>query len=219
LLYWLGRGEVDMPSDWLSLSEVAGILGVHSSTVRNWSDKGLLPVHRTQGGHRRYLRSEIDLWMQAQNAANVEEDVHLVVKNALRNTRMQISEGRLNAESWYAKLDDEARTQYRKSSRSLMQGLIGYLAVEKRAGDAEAQALGYEYASRGYRYGLSATEAGGAFWFIRNLLMESMMTDYEAASVRSPLAWSDMFRKMTHFTDQIMLTLLETYEAYHRNNR
>jgi excisionase family DNA binding protein len=208
-----------MPSDWLSLSEVAGILGVHSGTVRNWSDKGFLPVHRTQGGHRRYLRSEIDLWMQAQNASNVEEDVHLVVKNALRNTRMQISEGRLNAESWYAKLDDKARAQYRKSSRSLMQGLIGYLAVEKQAGGAEAQALGYEYASFGYRYGLSVTEAVSAFLFFRNLLMESMMTDYVAASVRSPIAWSDMFRKMTNFTDQIMLTLLETYEAYHRNNR
>ena len=208
-----------MASDWLSLSEVAIILGVHSSTVRNWSDKGLLPVHRTQGGHRRYLRSEIDLWMQAQNAANVEEDVHLVVKNALQNTRLQITEGRLNAESWYAKLDDEARAQYRKSSRSLMQGLIGYLAVEQYSGDAEAQALGYEYASRGYRYGLSVTEAVSAFLFFRNLLMESMMTDYEAASVRSPLAWSDMFRKMTDFTDQIMLTLLETYEAYHQNSR
>ena len=208
-----------MASDWLSLSEVAIILGVHSSTVRNWSDKGFLPVHRTQGGHRRYLRSEIDLWMQAQNAVTVEEDVHLVVKNALQNTRLQITEGRLNAESWYAKLDDEERAQYRKSSRSLMQGLIGYLAVEQYSGDAEAQALGYEYASRGYRYGLSVTEAVSAFLFFRNLLMESMMTDYEAASVRSPLAWSDMFRKMTDFTDQIMLTLLETYEAYHQNSR
>lgn len=55
-----------MRPEWLSLSKVASILGVHPSTVRNWSDQGVLPVHRTKGGHRRYLRSEIDLWMELQ---------------------------------------------------------------------------------------------------------------------------------------------------------
>ena len=30
--------------------------------MRIWSDKGLLPVYRTQGGHRRYKRNEVLLW-------------------------------------------------------------------------------------------------------------------------------------------------------------
>ncbi len=208
-----------MSAKWLSLSDVAEILGVHPSTVRNWSDQGMLPVHRTQGGHRRYLRSELDLWMQAQYAGGADDEAHLVVKNALRHTRMQISEGRLNAETWYAKLDEEARAQYRQSGRALLQGLTGYLASDEKNAGTESQALGYEYASRGHRYGLSVTEATHAFLFFRNLLMESMLTVYEAASVRSPHAWSEMFRKMNDFTDQIMITLLETYEAYQRGNR
>lgn len=203
-----------MSAEWLGLSEVAEVLGVHPSTVRNWSDQGLLPVHRTQGGHRRYLRSELDLWKQAQDVDGLDEGAHLVVKNALRSTRIQVSEGRLNAESWYVKLDDDARAQYRKSGRTLLQGLIGYLASDDQTDKTETQALGYEYASRGHRYGLSVTEATHAFLFFRNLLLESMLAVYEAASVRSPRAWSEMFRKMTGFTDQIMITLLETYEAY-----
>jgi excisionase family DNA binding protein len=206
-----------MPNDWLSLSDVAEILGIHPSTVRLWSDKGMLPVHRTQGGHRRYLRSEVDLWQQSQRASGKNE-AHLVVQNALKNTRFQVSEGHLAAESWYIKLDDEAREQYRKSGRTLLEGLFNYLASRGRTAAAEAQSLGYEYASRGRRCGLNTSEAVHAFLFFRNVLMDSMLAVYEAASVQSPAAWSDMFRRINEFTDQIMITLLETYEAYERGN-
>jgi excisionase family DNA binding protein len=207
-----------MPDDWLSLSEVAEILGVHPSTVRSWSDQGALPVHRTQGGHRRYLRSEVELWMLSQSA-NGSGDARLVVQNALKSTRFRISEGRLSQETWYVKLDGEAREQYRQSGRRLMQGLIDFLSSDGRLAEAEAHALGYEYASRGRRHGLSVTDAANAFLFFRNTLLESMLAVYEAAAVQSPFAWSDMFRKINAFTDQIMLALLDTYEAYQRGSK
>ncbi len=202
---------------WLSLSDVAELLGIHPSTVRVWSDKGTLPVHRTQGGHRRYLRSELELWVQSQRSDGASE-AHLVVQNALKNTRFQISEGRLQAEAWYQKLDEEARAQYRRSGRQLLEGLFNFMASHGKEAAAEGRSLGYEYASRGRRYGLSTAEAMHAFLFFRNLLMDSMLTVYEAAAVQSPAAWSDMFRKINQFTDQILVTLLETYEAYERGN-
>jgi len=37
--------------------------------------------------------------------------------------------------------------------------------------------------------------------------------------VRSPHAWSDMMRKINEFTDVILITIMETYEAYHRESR
>jgi excisionase family DNA binding protein len=207
-----------MPSEWLSLSDVAQILGVHPSTVRSWSDQGMLPVHRTRGGHRRYLRSEVDLWQLARRA-NGSGDANLVVQNALRNTRFQITEGHLAAESWYTKLDEEAREQYRISGRSLLQGLIHSLGQDPARSSAEAEALGYEYAARGRRYGLNSVEATKAFLFFRNMLIESMLSVYESAAVQSPHAWSGMFRKINDFTDIILITLLETYEAYYRASR
>jgi excisionase family DNA binding protein len=207
-----------MPNDWLSIGDVAEVLGIHPSTVRKWSDQGVLPVHRTQGGHRRYLRSEMELWMQSQRA-NGPSDVHMIVQNALRNIRFQISEGRLGEESWYHKLDSEARQQYRYSGRVLLQGLIGYLNSDGVQADAEAHAIGYEYASRARRFGLNVVDAVHAFHFFRNVLMESMLTVYESASVRSPYAWGDMFRKVNSFTDQILITILETFEAYQRGDR
>jgi excisionase family DNA binding protein len=207
-----------MPGDWLNLTEVSKLLGVHPGTVRNWADQGHLPVHRTQGGHRRFRLSEVELWMQSKRPAPIDEG-HLVVQNALRNTRMQIGEGRLESEGWYQKLDNEARNQYRRSGRSLLQGLLGYLATDGVIADAEARSLGYEYASRGWRCGLTYSEAMHAFLFFRNLLMDSMLGVYEAAAVSSPQAWGSLFRKVNAFADQIQLTLLETYEAYQRGNR
>jgi excisionase family DNA binding protein len=207
-----------MTGEWLSLSEVSKILGVHPSTVRNWSDQGYLPVHRTKGGHRRFRRGEVELWMQAQRENGTNES-NLVVQNALKRTRIQISEGRLESEEWYQKLDNDAREQYRRSGRALLQGLAGFLADDGDSAEAEARSLGYEYASRGWRYGLSCSQATHAFLFFRNVLMDSMLAVYEAAAVNSPQAWSDMFRKIGAFTDQILITLLETYDAYQRGNR
>jgi excisionase family DNA binding protein len=205
-------------SEWLSLSDVAEILGVHPSTVRGWSDEGILPVHRTKGGHRRYRRSEVELWMLAHRS-NGANEAHLVFQNALRNTRFQVSEGRLGQESWYTKLDEDAREQYRVSGRALLQGLIHALNTGGQEMLSEAEALGYEYASRGRRYGMNSVEAAHAFLFFRNVLIESMLSVYEAAAVNSPHAWSNMFRKVNEFTDLILITLLETYEAYQRAGR
>jgi len=204
-----------MPGEWLSLSEVSLILGVHPSTVRSWSDQGVLPVHRTKGGHRRFKRSELELWVQSQRPGGADE-ASMIVQNALRNTRFRISEGSLQKEEWYAKLDDEARDLYRASGRVLLQGLITFLTSDGDQGIAQADALGYEYASRGRRYGLNTLEATHAFLFFRNTLLESMLSIYESAAIRSPHAWSDMFRKINEYTEHILVALLETYQIYQR---
>lgn len=201
-------------SEWLSLGEAAEFLGVHPSTIRNWSDQGLLPVHRTQGGHRRFLRSEVELWRQSRQAGDQTAEFRLIIQNALRSTRLQIAEGRLKDEPWYNKLDEEAREQYRRSGRSLLQGLIAYLNADDELGMAEARSLGYEYAARGRRYGLSVVEATHAFLFFRNTLIDAMLAAFESAAINSPYAWSHMLRQVTAFTDHIALSLLETFSAY-----
>ncbi len=63
---------------------------------------------------------------------------------------------------------------------------------------------------------MSAVDATHAFLFFRNTLFESMLAVYEAAAVRSPHAWSNMFRKINEFTDTILITILETFEVYQR---
>jgi len=207
--------KVEKSEDWLNLSGVAQVLGVHPSTVRSWSDQELLPVHRTSGGHRRYLRGEIELWLQSRQPGGADE-ANLIMQNALRMTRFQVTEGRLQAETWYNKLDEEARERYRISGRALLQGLSKYLNSTGNQAVEEGEAIGYEYASRCWHDGMRALDATHAFLFFRNALLEAMLSVYEAAAVRSPHAWSTMFRKINGFTDTILTTILETYEVYQR---
>lgn len=197
-------------ADWLTLGEAARKFGVHTSTLRNWADKGLLPVHRTKGGHRRFRAREIDLWANSRSESS--EESSQVIKNALQYTRLQLSEGHLKKEEWYGKLDVQARESYAKSGRKMMAGLSKFLASDKRVAKAEARGVGYQYAILGRRHALSAAEATRAFLFFRKALQEALLHAYEDAAIHSPQAWANMSRKVNDFADEVLLSLLNTYQ-------
>jgi excisionase family DNA binding protein len=203
-----------MTDEWLSLKGASELLGVHPSTVRLWSDKGVLPTHRTSGGHRRYRREEMLLWAKTAREVRVEPDN--ILQTAMKNVRVQIGEANLESESWYKRLDENARKQYRESARSLSQGLMAYLASE--GDESDAHAIGFDYASRARRYGLSEVDATRALLFFRNALIESVMKVYREANVLSGKAWEEMLHKMHTFTDQILISLLETYQKLEHAN-
>jgi len=50
--------------DWLTLGQAAKYLGVAQSTIRKWSDQGRVPAFYTPGGHRRYRRSDLDVFLE-----------------------------------------------------------------------------------------------------------------------------------------------------------
>jgi len=204
-----------MTDEWLSLSDAAKVLGVHPSTVRLWSDKGVLPTHKTKGGHRRYKRNEISLWAETSRRSGPIES-NGMMNEVVKNVRLQISEGRLEAEPWYQKLDEEARLQYRSTGRSLFHGLMNYVATNGEDSDSEAYAIGYEYASRAHRYNLSYVDAVRAFLFFRNALIESVVKVYSDANVPSGQT-AGMFHRMYTFTDEVLISLLQTHQSLSAN--
>jgi excisionase family DNA binding protein len=200
-----------MTDKWLSLSDAAKVLGVHPSTVRLWSDKGILPTHKTQGGHRRYKQAEISLWAESNHKSS-EIEPERMMQEVIKTVRMQISEGRLQVESWYQKLDEDARTQYRASAHSLFHGLMKYMATEGADAESEAYAIGYEYASRAHRYSLNYVDAVRAFLFFRTTLIDSVIKVYQESNMPSRQT-AVVFGKMYTFTDNILISLLQTFQA------
>lgn len=206
-----------MGDEWLSLSGAAKLLGVHPATVRLWSNKGMLPTHRTTGGHRRYRRDEILLW--AQTTQQVKSEPDGVMQMAMKNVRLQIGESNLQAEGWYQKLDEAARMEYRQSAHRLFHGLMAYLASKDGDAESEARALGSDYALRARRNQFNEVDAARALLFFRNALVVAMMKVYREANVLSGQAWEEMLHKMHAFTDQILVSLLETYRAFEDRKR
>ncbi len=193
--------------DLISLREAASILGVHPSTVRLWSNQGILPALRTPGGHRRYRRIDVELWAEYLYGTNLEPK--RMVQAVVRGVRMRVADGQLEHESWYQKLDAEARLRYRQSARLLFQSLLAFLATGGENAAREAHAIGFEYASRARQCGLSYVEAAQAFLFFRNTLIETVVAAYRQARV----PFDEMLHNIHSFTDRILIALLETYHC------
>ena len=52
--------ETESNTCLLSSSEAARLLGVHSASLKRWSDQGRISCVRTPGGHRRFLREDVE---------------------------------------------------------------------------------------------------------------------------------------------------------------
>ncbi len=58
------RRAAAVEQEWLTLGQAAKFLGVAQSTIRKWSDQGRLPAFYTPGGHRRFRRAELELFIE-----------------------------------------------------------------------------------------------------------------------------------------------------------
>lgn len=193
----------DVQAEWLGLSEAAELLGVHPSTVRAWADQGKLPVHRTAGGHRRFLRSEIEGWSSGSRRAGANE-AQIVIENVIGRTRMEIP--RLQDQDWYARLTESQRSAYREESRRLLMQ-VGRM-IEEPASE-QAVHIGQDYARISLDAGMTLSEAVEAFLFFRRFLLESI---FNLSEIQAAQAWGSVYKQATQFTDQVLLALIEGYQ-------
>jgi excisionase family DNA binding protein len=56
----------------LTISDVSRALGVTTQTLRKWDKCGKLTPTRTLGGHRRYLKSDVDRVLTGMTDGNVK---------------------------------------------------------------------------------------------------------------------------------------------------
>ena len=68
---------------FLTPTEVAGLLMVSPITVRQWAQKGLLPARTTAGGHRRFHRQDIETFARTRGIELVESATGLSANRLL----------------------------------------------------------------------------------------------------------------------------------------
>ena len=102
----VGRRAAGTEADWLTLGQAAKYLGVAQSTIRKWSDQGLVPAFYTPGGHRRFRRRDLDGFLARSGRAQTAGPLVLIVDDDPGLRRAVREAG--NADEGMAALEDES---------------------------------------------------------------------------------------------------------------
>lgn len=201
-------------SEWVSLGEAAGILGVHPSTVRHWADSGELASRRTPGGHRRFRRADLAHWSAQQRNPPLPNEAQLAIQNALGRARLEISGGNIQLEAWYQQLSPEARQTHAALGRRLLEIVMPHLEETSLSESLMLQlrAMGEEYARISFAESLTLTETVRAFLTFRDMLSSSILQLAEMMSLRTAREWGERIQQINRITDELLLALIAAYQ-------
>ncbi|CUS05168.2 DNA binding domain protein, excisionase family [Candidatus Promineifilum breve] len=200
---------------WLTLSEAAGLLDVHPTTLRRWANNGDIPVMVTPGGHRRFAASDLARFARERSALrNVNGFAGLWATKALARTRQDVSVHR--HESWMAYFDEEGRSQTRLLGQQLMGLTLQYLSSESNEENSasileEARRIGRLYARNCMARGLPLRMTLEASIFFRDSLIETALQLPETANIR-PEANIRLLRRVNAILNAVHLAVADVYE-------
>jgi excisionase family DNA binding protein len=205
--------SIQAEDEWLSLSEAAELLGMHPATVRLWADRNELPSRRTNGGHRRFRRSDIEARLRQDAERKPRPTAQLLVQSVLGRVRFAFTDGTLKTMPWYEHFNDSALEAYRSLGRRVLELLLralndGTPAEELRA---EAVLLGTEYGSVTRDSHVPVADAVRAFLYFRSLVDESVIQLAEVQGVldRPDIPWAESLYQIQTLTNELLPALIE----------
>ncbi len=203
--------------EWLSLSEAAELLGMHPATVRLWADRNELPSRRTNGGHRRFRRTDIEARLPKDAEHKPRPAAQLLVQSVLGRVRFAFSDGTLKTLPWYEHFDDSALEAYRSLGRRVLELLLRALSDGTPADElrAESVLLGVEYGSVTRDSHVPVADAVRAFLYFRSLVDESVIQVAEVQGVRDhpDIPWAESLYQIQALTNEILPALIEAAQA------
>jgi excisionase family DNA binding protein len=199
--------------DWLSLQQVATMLGMHPATVRLWADRNELPSRRTSGGHRRFRRSDIEARLQKETEPKPNPAAQLLVQSVLGRVRFAFTDGTLNALPWYQHFNEAAREAYRRLGRRVLELLLRALTSSDLSDQLKQEAilLGQEYGSITRTSQVPVADAVRAFLYFRNIIDESVLqlAEVRGAHDHQDIPWAASLRQIQALTNEILPALIE----------
>ena len=186
---------------WMTLGEVSRALEINEATLRQWADRGRLPVYRTPGGHRRFLRADVEALMRAGDsdqqipqtqqipptppaasraAPETSDPEDLDPEDlALRRIRSQLTSTDLSQQAWLQSFRAEGRDRMRLFGRRLLSLLLQnhrHAPGSRRKDEtlSETHMLGHEYGSEMADRSVPLTDSVRAFLFFRQAVVETV---------------------------------------------
>jgi hemerythrin len=89
---------------FLATSEAAALLGVSVATLKRWAQAGLVGFERTEGGHRRFLRADLEAFARPPGAGDgvIAARADELLSATVPEIQAVLLRGRLAAGSWWA---------------------------------------------------------------------------------------------------------------------
>ena len=165
--------------EWLSLRDACRLLDVSDTTLRQWADAGHLRVYRTPGGHRRFLRQDVELLTQAARPSADPARDDSGEGPALRRIRRRLSQDSVTHQPWFQAVEPEGHDRMRLFGRRLLSLLLQETGPRRRRQEllAEARMLGQEYGSEMLDRNVALTDTVDAFVFFRTIVLDSVPTE------------------------------------------
>ena len=214
----LFMGQITNPSQslhWLTLSEAAQLLGIHPTTLRRWTDDGEIRCVRTPGGHRRFLDSDLQNFLEAQIQPVHHKPPQRLEQSLVLRTRRELKPDRMAGMLWHQAFSEADRAEQRASGRRLLGLAIQFTsrATGREAILEEARRIGRGYGRDAVGRGLSLVDTTKAFLFFREAIIRSARPglsrrgEYDAEDVH-------IHRSLREFLDEVLFAMMAAYETH-----
>ena len=191
--------QITDKSQWLSLRDACRLLDVSNTTLRQWADNGYLRVYRTPGGHRRFLRSDVESFANAPEQAQDQVRDDAVEGSALRKIRRRLGRNDVLQQPWYQSVEEEGKVRMRLFGRRLLSILLQESSARRRRQELldEAHLLGREYGTEMSERGVTLKDTIEAFVFFRTMVLDST----------NPGSWT----RIIETADRVLVGMADSY--------
>ena len=155
------------------------MLDVSDTTLRQWADAGHLRIYRTPGGHRRFLRQDVESLTSAPRPSPESAGNDSREAPTLRRIRRRLSQVNVTQQPWFQAVEPEGHDRMRLFGRRLLSLLLQEPGPRRRRQEllAEARILGQEYGSEMLERNVALTDTVEAFIFFRTMVFDSAPAD------------------------------------------
>jgi excisionase family DNA binding protein len=201
-------------ADWIALQEASEQLGVAAATLRRWGDAGKLPMTRTLGGHRRFLRASVAELAATMHAGRAH--------GGGQPAAWGVNQREIVRQPWHHRPGTHPSTE---RMRELGQRLLGVLIqfINRQADDTrfleEARDVGIHYGHEAHASGVSMHDTVEAFLFFRRSFSQLAMPLPGLAQPADLAEAATLNERIQRFMDTTLLGTISGYEQGMQSHR
>ena len=198
---------------WISRAEASRALGISATTLRRWSDAGMVRVFVTPGGHRRFDAASIQALLPGSKDRPTTERLGETPERMARAYRRA---GDRKTISWVGSLDEAQRDAFRAHGRVIAAELLAALDAVTQRDRASHLATACETAAH---YGVAAAGQGlpvsataEAFLRFRRPFLDELAAGARRRGLDTAAA-TDLLARASDAIDGLLVSTLGAHEA------